>query len=147
MPPTGVGWSATLSPSPLTTEAEKTFCLIFSAATSRLTLLHTRHRLPLAQNPTAACPLDIPYLLRGQGTTLLLVLPTTPCHTLTGLPRGKEGAGIQATGKLPLHTVKPITCFFDPTHTSGWVSPLQAVTGVWSVSSEVSQQVSALSLT
>lgn len=98
--------------------SKKPFCLIFSAATPRLTLQHTRHRLPLAQNPTAACPLDIPYLLRGQGTTLLLVVPTTPCHTLTGLPPRKGRCWHSEPPGSYRCTVKHITCFFDPTHTS-----------------------------
>lgn len=85
---------------------------------------------------------------QGTGDSSSLCAPNhTLSHTHRSAPEERKVLAFRATGKLPLHTVKPITCFFDPTHASGWVSPLKAFTGVWSVSSEVSQQVSALPLT
>lgn len=94
MPQTRVGWCATLSPSqPPTTKAEKPFCLMFSAATFRLTLRHTRHWRRIRE-------LFIlwTYLICSGDRGQLFSLWSQP-HLVTHsqvCPRGKEGAGIQS---------------------------------------------------
>lgn len=106
MPQTRVGWCATLSPSqPPDHQSRKT--LLLNILCSNIQADSPTYSA-LAQNSWAVCPLDIPYLLRGQGTTLLLVVPTTPCHTLTGLPWGKEGAGIQSHREATVTLWKPL---------------------------------------
>lgn len=142
MPPTGgqVERNSFSEPPDDHRSRKKTFCLIFSAATSRLTPAYS------AQTPTGAesnsC-LSSGHTLSAQGTGDNYS-PCAPNHTLSHTHRSAPRKGMCWHSEPPgsYHcTVKPITCFFDRTHTSGWVSPLKAFTGVWSVSSEVSQQV------